>query len=821
MGLLVTDLRASLRALRRTPASTLTGILALAVGIGGTTTMLGVVDAIDVRPLPFAKPEQLLALKEIAPAGSQYCHPVKGCEASWTSRVTMDDWRAARSIADIAGYRLYEETRWVQDGASSESIQAIEVTGNFFSLLGVHPYIGRLFGPQELVVGGPPAVVLTYDFWQTRFGGDRKVVGTIMTIRDMNRRTEVRYTIIGVMPRGFRFLREEAFLPMMPAYPGRPDSREGRRDLAIGRLAPSATVEQARGELRAIAARMAQAYPETNKGWSATAQPLDGRQLLRLSEGVIANVGRGRFLLLGVVALVLLLAVLNVGTLLLARGLTRVQELAVRAAIGATRGRIAQHLLVESACIAVAGGVSGVVLSVWGVQLARTWLSLESVGISITLDLRMLVVALGATTLAALLAGSIAALTIRRLDLSALLQRRDTGAGAPRSLVRLTLLSLQLACSLMLVAGAGVMTKELRLLRDREPGFDPRGLYMLGIALPTEASTDTGRARAIATTALTNLRAKPGVSAAAFALPAFAKVEIPGRDTTAGEPQFAGPAIDSSFFETVGIRIVHGRTFASGDVGGAEPVVIVDEEAVRRYWNGGDPIGAQVTLIDDSGRRLARVVGVAARSKLWVASLSGKQRAYFYVPASQTWHEQRRGLYMYARVSAANPQATLRAIRDVLRNASGGPVDREDVRSSEERIADELRRQRLDARAMSLFGVLALALAALGIWAVVAQGVAQRRHEIGVRLALGASPPNVMSIVVRDSLAAAAIGTIAGIGAARLAMRLLETTLVRADPRDPAVFAGSVVVLVAVAVVAAAVPGMRATRIDPMEALRG
>lgn len=819
--MLATDLRASVRALSRTPASTIAGILALAVGIGGTTTMLGIVDAIDVRPLPFVQPERLLSLKDVAPAGSEFCHPVKGCESNWTSRVTMDDWRAARSIADIAGYRLYEETRWVQDQASSESIQAIEVTGNFFSLLGVQPYIGRLFEPSELVQGGAPAIILSYDFWRARFGENHRVIGTAITVRDMNRRTEGLFTIVGVMPRGFRFLREDAFLPMMQAYPGRPDSREGRRDLAVGRLAPGATLEQARAELKVIAARMAQTYPETNRGWSATAQPLDGRQLLRLSEAVIADAGRGRYLLLGVVGMVLLLAVLNVGSLLLARGLTRMQELAVRAAVGATRGRIVQHVLVESAIISVVGGALGVVLAVWGVQVARTWMSLDAIGIPITLDLRMLAVALAATTLAALVAGSIAALSIRRLDLSALLQRREVGAGVGRSYVRLTLLSLQLTCALMLVAGAGLLTKELQLLRDREPGFDPRGLYMLAIPFSADLTSDTARARAIATNAVAEIRATAGVSAAALALPSFGRVEIPGRDSIDGERQFASPAIDSSYFATAGIRIVRGRNFAADDVGGAEPVAIIDEEAARRYWKGADPIGQHLEITDDGGKRLARVVGVAARSKLWIASMRGKQRPYVYVPAAQSWHEKRRALYIYARVSAASPQPALAAIREVLRRASGSPVDKEDVWSVEERIADELRRQRLDARAMSLFGSLALGLAALGIWAVVAQSVAQRQHEIGVRLALGATGRSVMSLVVRDGLIAAVIGALAGLGGGVFASRVLASTLLRANPRDPSVFIASVVVLVIVTVVAAALPAARAARIDPMEALRG
>ena len=375
MGSFVTDVRAAARALRRAPTSTVAGILALAVGIGGTTTMLGLVDAIDVRPLPFPHPEQLVTLQEVAPRGSPYCYPGRGCEQTSTSVPTIADWRAARSLADVAGYRLYGEHRWILDGASSEPIEAIEVTGNFFSLLGARPFLGREFQARELVPGGPPAIILSYDFWQTRLGGESHVLGTVVTLRDMNRQVETPFTVVGVMPQGFRFLKEAAFLPMQPDRPSVPDSRASRLVLAIGRLSAGYTLQQARAELGTIAARTAAAFPETNQGWSATASALNGPALLRLAESIVADAGRGRFILLGVVAMVLLVAVLNVGALLLARGLARLQELAVRAAIGASRAQLAQHLLVESACIAVAGGALGILIAVWGVGAARGWLS--------------------------------------------------------------------------------------------------------------------------------------------------------------------------------------------------------------------------------------------------------------------------------------------------------------------------------------------------------------------------------------------------------------------------------------------------------------
>ena len=821
MGSFATDVRAAARALRRAPTSTIAGVLALAVGIGATTTMLGLVDAIDVRPLPFAHPEQLVTLQEVAPRGSPYCYPGRGCEQTSTSLPTIADWRAARSLADVAGYRLYEEHRWILDGASSEPIDAIEVTGNFLSVLGARPFLGREFQPPELVAGGPPAIVLSYDFWQTRLGGDSRVLGSVMTLRDMNRQVETPFTVVGVMPQGFRFLKEAAFLPMQPDRPSVPDSRASRLVLAIGRLAAGSTLQQARAELGTIAARTAAAFPETNQGWSATASALNGPALLRLAESIVPGAGRGRFVLLGVVAMVLLVAVLNVGALLLARGLARVQELAVRAAMGASRARIAQHLLVESACIAVAGGALGILIAAWGVRAARGWLSLESLGIHIGVNVRMLGFAIGATTIAALAAGCLPALAIRRLDLAALLQRRDIGGRKPRSILRLGLVSLELACAMVLIAGAGLLTKELRQLRDREPGYDARSLYQLMAPLPATAIGDTGRTRAIATTARANLRATDGVTSVSLALPSFPNVSLPGRDSI---PQRAQPiplAVDPAFFETVRTPIVRGRPFVDGDAAGSEAVAIVDEAFAGRFWSGVDPLGQRIDLTDEGGRRVARVVGVAARSKVWIASLAAEPQPYVYVPVAQAWHERRRAVMFFARVGPNESQRTLGAIQRALGRATGAPVDRDDVESREAHIAVELRRQRLDAMALTTFGVLAVALAALGIWAVVAHAVAQRRRELGIRLALGASVRHIIAIVLRDGVVAAVVGLVVGTGGALVATRVLRATLVRTDPRDPGVLAASAVVLVLVSLLAAYVPARRAARVNPASTLRG
>lgn len=821
MGSFASDVRAAVRALRRAPVSTTAGVLALAIGIGGTTTMLGLVDAIDVRPLPFAHPEQLVTVHEIAPRGSRYCHPVRGCEVKSTSLPTIVDWRAARSLADVAGYRLYAEHRWILNDASSEPIAAVEVTGNFFSLLGARPYLGREFQALELVPGGPPAIVLSYDFWRTRLGGDTRVVGSVVKLRDMNRQAETAFTVVGVMPSGFRLLKEAAFLPMQPDRPTAPDSRAGRLVLAVGRLSAGSTLPQAQSELSAIAARASALYPATNAGWSATASPLNGSALIQLAESMIPDAGRGRFVLLGVVATVLLVAVLNVGALLLARGLARVHELAVRAAIGASRARIAQHLLVESACIALAGGAFGVLIAFWAVGAARRWLSLESLGIDIRVNLRVLGFALAATTIAALIAGCLPAVGIRRLDLAALLQRRDIGGRHPRSVLRIALVSLELACAMVLLAGAGLLTKELRQLRDREPGYDAQNLYGLMAALPAGSMGDTIRTRAIATAALTEIRAAQGVASVSLALPSFPRVSLPGRDSIPGRAQPIPLAVDPTFFATVRTPIVRGRPFVNADAAGAEAVAIVDEEAAARLWPGENPLGQQIDLTDESGRRVARIVGVAARSKLWIASLTAEPQPYVYVPIDQAWHERRRAVMFFARLESNNSERGLNAIRSALRRASGGPVDRDDIESRETHIGDELRRQRLDAFALTTFGVLAVALAALGIWAVVAHGVSRQRRELGIRLALGASVRHVIAIVLRDGLIAAVVGIVLGTGGVVLATRVLRATLVRTDPRDPSVLATGAAVLALVALVAAYVPARRAADVHPANSLRG
>ncbi|MEO7964230.1 MAG: ADOP family duplicated permease [Gemmatimonadaceae bacterium] len=821
MGSFATDVRASFRALRRSPTSTIAGVLALAIGIGATTTMLTVVDAIDVRPLPFVAPERLLTLQEIAPVGSPACHPVRGCQVIPTSLPTIEDWRQARSLSAVAGYRLYAEHRWIIDGTASEPLQAIEVTGNFFALLGARPHLGRFFDASELVPDGPAAVVISYDFWRARLGGDSRVLGSRLMLRDMNRQTEGEFSVVGVLPPGFRFLKEDVFLPIQPYALTAPDTRAFRLVLAIGRLATGYTTSQAQAELRGIASHISGEFPETNKGWSATAEPLDGPALLRLSESTVRDAGRGRFVLLGVVSLVLLVAVLNVGALLLARGLARTQELAVRAAIGASRARVVQHLLVESLCIAAMGGAGGVLVALWGVRAARGWLSLESLGIALRLDWRLLGFALAATTFAAVLTGILPALAIRRLDLGTLLQRRDIGGRNPRSMLRVALVSLELACAMVLLTGAGLLTKELRQLRDREPGYDAHGLYGLTAPLPATAMGDTGRTRAIANVALSEIRATDGVSAAALALPSFPRFGIPGRDSVPRRLQPIPLAVDPTFFETVRTPLLRGRAFSATDAAGAEPVAIVDEVTAARFWPGTNALGQQVDLTDEGGRRIAGVVGVAARSKLWIAPLVGEPQPYLYVPIAQAWHERRRSVMLFARVTASRPQPTLAAIRTALRRATGNPVDRDDVESRENHIADELRRQRLDAMALTTFSVLTIALAALGIWAVVAQGVAQRRHEIGIRLALGGTRRHVTRLVVREGIIAATIGLAIGTIGALAVTRVLRATLVRTNPSDPTVFLASAAVLAIVTVLAALLPARRSGSAPPTSALRG
>jgi predicted permease len=813
------DIRQALRSLRRTPGFTVMVVLSLAVGVGGTTTMFSVVDAVDYRPLPFPSAERLVTVHEVAPAGSPYCRPTLGCELTQTSLLTASDWQDQFTTLDaVAMVRLFAEARWRQ-GDESEPIRLVEVSGNLFSLFGARPFLGRGFLPSELLPGAEPVLLLSYEFWRSRFGGDPSVVGTRISMIDLTRRSERAFTIVGVMPKRFRVLAEEAWSPVLPLQISGVDPRRLPEVLVLGRLATGRTVAEARAEARTIAARLSAVYPETNAGWTAEVHPFSGPAAFEFwSFGEIRTPGRGRHLLLGVVSLVLLVAALNVAALFLVRGLARQQELAVRRALGAPRARLARQLVIEGLCATGAGGGLGVLLSIWGVRVVRAALSIDAFPFQIGVDARALSFAVLVTVATGLAVSTLPALRLSGLDPAATLREHALRSpGLRRSRTRRVLIGIEIACALMLLNGAGLVTKELRRLRYDEPGYDPNGLYELRLPLPAEAVREPTRQQAIAVQVLDGIRGTPGVEAAS--LGALSRLDLPERPGLL--PSNAHLAVSPEFFRTSRIRILRGRTFDSSDALGAPLVAILDENAARRLWPGEDAIGRSLVLRHGRGPVISvNVVGVAARSKLfWFTSLTSDPQPLVYRPIAQSWDQARGAVNVYARLTG-DANRTLPALRTVLYQASGKPVDRTEVVSLEGKIATELRQQRFDTSALNTFALFALLLAGMGIYGVVANTVTQRSRELGIRMALGADRASVLILVTRQALALAVAGTLGGIGGSLALTHVLASFLGDTSPTDVAVFTISAATLVMVAVVASLVPARTAVAVDPVTSLR-
>ncbi len=816
---MLADVRQALRSLRRTPGFTAVVVLSLAVGVGATTTMFSVVDAVDHRPLPFPGAKRLVTIHELAPAGSPYCRPTVGCELIQTSLLTASDWRDQFKTLDaVATLRLFAELRWRQ-GDESEPIKLTEVSDNFFSLFGGQPFLGRGFLPSEFTPGADPVLVLSYELWRRRFAGDPKVVGTSISIIDQTRRTERAFTVVGVMPRGFRVLAEEAWSPVLPLQIPGVEPRRLPEVLAIGRLAEGRTITEARAEARTIAARLSAAYPETNAGWSAEVRQLDGPALLGFwSFGEARTPGRGRHLLFGAVAVVLLVAVLNVAALFIVRGLARRRELAVRRALGAPLGRLARLVAAEAFCTAAVGGTLGALLAVWAVRVVGVALSVDAFPFQIGVHVRALGFALMVSATTGLAVSALPALHLSRSDSAgALREHALRTAGLQGSWTRNLLIGIEIACALTLVNGAGLVTKELGRLRYDEPGYDPKGLYELRLELPAEAVREAGHQRAVATEALEEVSRTPGVAAAA--LGALSRLALPEHPEV--RLSNAHLAVSPEFFSTTRIPILRGRAFDSSDALGAPPVAILDETAARRLWPGDEAIGKSLALRQGRGPVTSvTVVGMAARSKLfWMTSLTGDPQPLVYRPIAQSWDQPRGGVNVYARL-AGDANRALPALRAVLYRVGGKPVDRTEVVSLREKIATELRQQRFNGSALSAFALFAVLLAAMGIYGVVAYTVTQRSREFGIRMALGAGRARVLTLVTRQALAIALAGTLGGIAGSVALARILASFLGHTSPTDPAVFTGSAAALAVVATVAALVPARRAVAVDPVASLR-
>lgn len=805
------DLRLAGRMLRRNPGFAAMSVLALALGIGATTSIFSVVNGVLLRQLPYPDADRLMLLWEKS-------EPLQ-LPRMWVSLPNFNDWRERNRVFEDLAVFGFGETGLTGAG-EPEQIPVAWSTRSLFSVLGARPALGRGFTAEEDRPGGPAAVLLSDGLWQRRFGGERDVIGrTVRFDGDP-------FTIVGIMPRGFDFpeLGEEpieAWVTLGPIVAADPDMQ--RRDnhpglTAIGRLRPGMTPEQATREMTGIAAALRQEHPKNFD---------DGVALVPLKEELVGAARKPLTILLGAVAFLLLIACANVAGLLLAKASGRQRELSIRAALGASRARVLRQLLAESVLLSSLAGALGVLLVGFALDalLAVSPESLPRIA-SVELDLRVLAFALVISLFTGIVAGMAPAIQATGAQLAESLKEAGARTTAARSnRLRRLLVVGELSLALVLLAGAGLMIRSFQRILDVEPGFDARGVVVMGLTAPSSEYPDEAQQAAFFQDILERVRSLPGVSAAGLST----DPPLSGEGRQSGlriQGQLEPPpgvlppladiqVVSPGYLATLKIPLVSGRGFTERDARGAPLVAMVDDAIARRFWPGSSPLGKRIAVdAGEDGQMIWReVVGVVGSVKAY--GLDAESRILVYAPYLQEPESS-----VALAVRAQTPPATLvPAIRrEIWRVDKNQPIG--DVRVMENLLASSLGPRRLHVLLLGVFAATALALAALGVYGVLAQAVAHRTREIGIRMAVGASREDVLRLVFRQGLGLVVTGLALGMLGAVGVTRLLRSLLYEVSTTDPLTFALVSLLLVGVALVAIYVPARRATRIDPMGALR-
>jgi len=808
MGTLLQDLRYALRSLQKSPGFTAAVVLTLSLGIGANTAIFSIVNALLLRDLPYlTRPEELLLIGRTV--------NTEGFDTfSYPDYVDLrDQTRTFQGVAAVTNAPVH-----VSGAQATERARGGIVSGNYFAVLGTAPAYGRFFTPDEDRPNNPVhVVVLSAGLWQRAFGGRTDIIGK--TIRIDNHPFEV----IGIAPAGFQGLTRgdqlDLFLPLsvqpvaMPEFGTFINRREAVWLQLFGRLRPGATLAQARTELAGLGQQLAAAFPTDRQGWGVTAATTAGFDPFTQTSLV-----RFLRLLQGAVILVLAIACANVANLLLVRSAARRRELAIRASLGAGRGRILRQLLTESVVLSALGGVGGLLLAYWGSDLLRALPGLRfSEAIDLTPDTRVLLFTLAISLVAGVLFGLVPALHAVRSDLAGEL-RQGAEIGRPRGTrLRKALVITQIAVSLVLLVAAGLFVRTLQNAYAIDPGFATNVLVArLDVGLQ---GYDEARGRRFYTQLLRDLEATPGVRSASLAL------NLPfsgGYDTridaqgALSDAEHRGHRTDRNsvspgYFETMGITILRGRGFTAQDVATSPPVAVINEAVAGRLWPGQEAVGKR--FVRTWGGPPLEVIGVARDAKY--RNLFEERRLTFYQPLTQDYQA---ALVVHLRptgdpMALAGPlQRAVRALDPEL------PVYR--IQPLNERLAGSLGQQRTAATLVGGFGALALLLAAIGLYGAVAYSAAQRTREFGIRIALGAQTPDVLRQVLREGVMLGLIGLGVGLVAAVALTRVLRSQLFGVTPTDPLSFSVVSLLLLVVAVAASLVPAKRATRVDPMVALR-
>ncbi len=797
------DVRCGLRMLRKNAGFAMVAVLTLALGIGANTAIFSVIHAVLLSPLPYDHPDRITLVRE--------SNPSKGFEQFSVSPPNYMDWKnAAGAFEQMASMSRGQFS--YTGGTEPERLVGARVAASFFSVLGAQPELGRTFLPEDDVAGKAGVVVLSHGLWTQHFGSDPQVIGKSLTLDGES------YRVIGVMQNGFQFPRGvQLWLPSeFDERSLSPRARGAHYLTVIARLKPGASIDQAQAEMVAISKRLEQLYPNTNTGWTS--------KVVALNEATVGNIRPTLLVLFGAVGFLLLIACANVANLLLARATARQREIAIRFSLGASRLRIARQLLTESILLSGIACALGLLLAEWAMRALRTLPPstlprAESIG----LDLPVLGFAAGVAVLTALLFGFAPALQITRGAPSETLKEGGRTASAGRHGVRSALVVLETTLALVLLVGSGLLFKSFLRLQTVDPGFQSKNILTANISLPKSKYSTDAQTIQFFDRVLERMQAVPDVKEAAVASGnpidgsnlsfVFATKQLQAL-APADQPSAGYYVVSPNYFHTLGIPLLVGRYFTQGDFAGSPRVAIVSQAVAQRFFHDRSPIGQTIKIGVGAGdppwREIVGVVGDVKDDGLGEAATMT-----VYEPCTQqVWSSM--SLFLRSDSDPAHLASILRS--QVMSVDKDQPVA--EIATGEQLMSQAVAQPQLRTLLLSLFAGLALVLASLGIYGVMSNMVAQRTHEIGVRMALGAGQRSVLRLVLSNGMRLTLLGIALGTAGAFALTRLMKSFLFHVTPTDPATFLEVALFLFAVALLASYIPARRATRVDPVVALR-
>ncbi|HEV2420573.1 MAG TPA: ABC transporter permease [Candidatus Acidoferrales bacterium] len=810
---LAQDLRYGLRTLRKSPGFTAVAVLTLALGIGANTAIFSVVDALLLRPLPYSNSKQLAMVWEQDVALGERNNVV--------SPANFLDWQAQNHAFDRMA--CFADDRANLTGGSGPQVVTGQLTSaNFFDVLGIKPILGHAFLPINGTTGNNHVVILSYALWKERYGADPGIVGRSIELDG------AAYTVIGVAPQNFDpFFAEgsltgehaQLWVPfvLQSAYDR---TKTGRYLTVVARLKSGASLAQAQTQMNVIAARLAAKYPDYNRGWGVNVVPI--------REELSGAVRPALLILLGAVGFVLLIACANVASLFLSRAAGRKKEMAVRAALGARRWRIVRQLLSESVLLAFLGGALGVFLAIWGTNVLLHAIPRKLLDISSALvDFRVLAFAAGATLLSGLLFGILPSYAAAHSGISASLQEsgRSSSLNRRNRLIHNALVVTEIALALVLLAGAGLLIESFSRLTHVSPGFNSDHLLTFKLSLPSDKyktdAADIEFLRALSdkishlpgvrTVSMENMVPFNGVQDEGVAT----DVTLPGQGSLpeAQRPDAAVRVVGPGYFGTMGIPLVQGRDFSPVEQAQEKHVVIINNAFARKYFPGASPIGQKITIDMKDTNVPSEIIGIVG--DIHGAELSAKPWPTVYWPYPELAYSQ---MTIVVRTET-DPLALVPAAREIVQGMDKDePIS--NIDTMDQLISDSVARSRFTTILLAIFAALAVVLACIGIYGVMAYATAQRRNEIGIRMALGAQRADVLRLILGHGAKLALLGAAIGVAAAFGLTRFLSSQLFGTNAGDPAVFAAATVLLIAVAIAACYIPARRAMKVDPMVALR-